>query len=170
MHFFCSFKNAVYPILRRLGLLTTSSFVLAAIVEFKIVQSLPKLVDILCQMPQYLNETKSYRRYNKWTNCFLSIGLGFSYEQAPKTMKSVVTAFWQLTVDFGNLLALLFASSNSFNRQSHELLFFVGLSIIDILIFVGLSYCYKNLAQIVKKNWKKKQVWNSENKYKRKEV
>lgn len=75
----------------------------------------------------------------------LSIGLEFSYHEAPSSLKTVIISFWLLTVSLGNLITLVFVSSvHIFKYQSHEFIFFAGLMFVDILIFGILAHFYKS--------------------------
>ena len=40
--------------------------------------------------------------------------------QAPPTMKSVITAVWQLTVAIGNVIVLIIAEAGIFESQANE--------------------------------------------------
>lgn len=48
---------------------------------------------------------------------FSVTGLQFSYSQAPDSMKSVLQAFWQLNVAFGNVIDIIIVGANIFNSQ-----------------------------------------------------
>lgn len=73
----------------------------------------------------------------------------FTYEEAPKTMKSIVSSFSSLTMAIGNLITIfVVSSSNIFDNQSHEFLFFSGLMLVDMLIFGILAYFYKSSVRL----------------------
>lgn len=75
----------------------------------------------------------------------LSIGMEFSYHEAPSSLKTVILSFWLLCVSLGNLITLVFVSSvHIFEYQSHEFLFFAGMMFVDMLIFGILAYFYKS--------------------------
>lgn len=75
----------------------------------------------------------------------ISAGLEFSYQEAPKSLKSIVLSFWLFTVAIGNLITLVLVSSLAiFKYQSYEFLFFAGLMFVDMLIFSILAYIYKS--------------------------
>ncbi|KAJ3086302.1 hypothetical protein HK102_013308, partial [Quaeritorhiza haematococci] len=75
-------------------------------------------VNILWQVPQYVILTSG--------EIFFSItGLEFAYSQAPKSMKSVCQASWQLTTAIGNLIVILVAESHIFEPAPE--FFFFGL-------------------------------------------
>lgn len=155
------FESVVYPGLKRFGLrrplqkmviggvLAALSFVIAGIIQFRIETSPKNTVHILWQLPQYFVLTAG-------EILFCPVGLGFSYEQAPKTMKSVVSAFWQLPRTTGNLITIVIISGTKiFESQSHEFLFFAGLMLVDILIFGVLAYFYKSSVKTEKQLEKK---------------
>lgn len=48
---------------------------------------------------------------------FSVTGLQFSYSQAPDSMKSVLQAFWQLNVAFGNVIDIIIVGANIFSSQ-----------------------------------------------------
>lgn len=48
---------------------------------------------------------------------FSVTGLQFSYSQAPDSMKSVLQAFWQLNVAFGNVIDIIIVGANIFYSQ-----------------------------------------------------
>lgn len=73
----------------------------------------------------------------------------FSYEEAPATMKSTVSAYWYFTTAIGNGITIIFAlNGNIFDRQSHEFLFFAGLMFVAAVIFSVLVYFYKSSARL----------------------
>lgn len=74
---------------------------------------------------------------------FSVTGLEFSFTQAPASMKSVLQAFWLLTVTFGNILVVIIAKIKLFESQSDEFFLFTGLMVLDILLFIYLAKKYK---------------------------
>lgn len=167
------FETVVYPFLERFGLrrplqkmavggfITAFAFVLAGILQFQI-EAAPKGAEVhmLWQIPQYFVLTVGELMFSQigkenihseciWKcsniNLCSSIGLGFTYQEAPKAIKSLVISFWQLTVAVGNLITLVLISSvHFFEYRSHEFLFFAGLMFVDMLIFIVLAYFYKS--------------------------
>lgn len=147
------FEAYLYPAMKRIGIrtplgriafggiLAAISFFLSAIVEFSIDASPEKSVNLLWQLPQYIVITAG-------ETMFSPTGLEFSYEEAPESMKSVVTSFWQLTVAVGNLITVVFVSGiKVFSLQSYEFLLFGSLMIVDMILFMILSYFYKSSAR-----------------------
>ena len=67
-------------------------------------------------------------------------GLEFSYSQAPSSMKSVLQAFWLLTVAFGNIIVIFVAEAKAFNDQASEFFFFAALMLLDTFIMIFLAW------------------------------
>lgn len=74
---------------------------------------------------------------------FSVTGLEFSFTQAPPSMKSVLQAFWLLTVTFGNVFVAVIAESKLVRSQAAEFFLFAALMAIDCLIFIWLAIKYK---------------------------
>lgn len=168
------FDAAIYPILRRLGfwrplqkmtaggIFMAISFVCAGLLQLQIESKPERTVHILWQLPQYfaytvadvmfslIGKQKSLHTFKNLTAPLINlsvpfIGLGFSYEEAPKSMKSIITAYWLLIMAVGNSITLIFVSNNHlFDRQSHEFIFFAGLMFVATIIFGILAYFYKS--------------------------
>lgn len=143
------FNFIVYPILSKVGirrplqkmaiggiLAAVASF-LSAMVQYRIDLYGEKTVSILWQIPQYIVITMG-------EVMFSPTGLEFSYEQAPESMKSVVQALWQMTVSIGQVIIIVIAGVKIFDSQTNEFLLFAVLMVIDMLIFMGISYGYES--------------------------
>lgn len=150
------FEVAVYPMLRRIGIrrplqkmvlggiLAAISFVIAGIVQHQIESTPKNTMHMLWLVPQYTVITAG-------EILFSTVGYQFSYEAAPKSLKSVVSAFWSLTMAAGSLITLVLVSKiRIFEEQSHEFLFFAGLMFVDVLIFGILAYFYKGSVRAEK--------------------
>lgn len=74
---------------------------------------------------------------------FSVTGLEFSFTQAPSSMKSVLQAFWLLTVTFGNIYVVIIAKIKLFEAQSGEFFLFAGLMALNIILFIFLAKKYK---------------------------
>lgn len=74
---------------------------------------------------------------------FSVTGLEFSFTQAPSSMKSVLQAFWLLTVTFGNIFVVIIAEIKLVDTQSGEFFLYAGLMLINILLFIWLANRYK---------------------------
>ena len=143
------FEAFVYPVLNKIGLgrplqrltlggiLAGVAFLLSSFVEFAIESSPEKSVNMLWQVPQNVVITMG-------EVMFSVTGLSFSYNEAPESMKSIISAFWQLTVAFGNVIFVIIAEAQIFESQAYEFLLFAGLMFIDMLIFMYLAYNYRS--------------------------
>lgn len=139
------FNLVIHPIFHRIGIrrplqiialggiLTAVSFSVSAIVQFRVESSTDKTVHMLWQIPQYVLISIA-------EIMFSVPGLTFSYEEAPKRMKSVVMSFWLIAIAFGNLIVMIVTESALFNSQAYEFLFFSGILFIDMLVFLALAY------------------------------
>lgn len=96
----------------------------------------PPSVHVLWQIPQYVIVTAG-------EIMFSVTGLEFSFTQAPSSMKSVLQAFWLLTVTFGNIFVVIIAKIKVFDTQSGEFFLFAGLMALNILLFIYLAKKYK---------------------------
>ncbi|XP_067636366.1 peptide transporter family 1-like [Eurosta solidaginis] len=95
----------------------------------------PNSVSILWQIPQYTIMTLG-------EVMFSVTGFEFSYAQAPETMKSVLQAFWLLTIAFGNLIVIIVAELSLFDSQAYEFFLFAGLMLADMIVFMFIAYRY----------------------------
>ncbi|XP_076311823.1 solute carrier family 15 member 1-like isoform X2 [Tachypleus tridentatus] len=100
----------------------------------------PNKIAMYLQIPQYVVITMG-------EIMFSITGLEFSYSQAPVSMKSVLQAAWLLTVAFGNLIVVIIAKLQLFNRQSLEFFMFACLMAADMMIFAIMGYFYKYVNQ-----------------------
>lgn len=96
----------------------------------------PPSLHILWQIPQYVIMTAG-------EIMFSVTGLEFSFTQAPSSMKSVLQAFWLLTVTFGNIYVVIIAKIKLFDTQSGEFFLFAGLMALNIVLFIFLAKKYK---------------------------
>nr|XP_018914464.1 PREDICTED: peptide transporter family 1-like isoform X1 [Bemisia tabaci] len=74
---------------------------------------------------------------------FSITGLEFSYSQAPKSMKSLISSVWLLTVAFGNVFVVIISEAKFFDRRVYEFLLYTVLMVLDMLIFVWMSLSYQ---------------------------
>uniref|UniRef100_A0A182KEV6 Oligopeptide transporter 1 n=1 Tax=Anopheles christyi TaxID=43041 RepID=A0A182KEV6_9DIPT len=74
---------------------------------------------------------------------FSITGLEFSYSQAPESMKSVIQAFWLLTVAIGNMLVVFIAEAKFVKSQSLEFFLFAALMFLDMGLFMVLAMRYR---------------------------
>lgn len=96
----------------------------------------PNNLNMMWLIPQYVIITAG-------EVMFSVTGLEFSFTQAPASMKSVLQACWLLTVAVGNILVVVIAELQVFERQSYEFFLFAILMIIDMIVFMFLALRYK---------------------------
>lgn len=139
------FDRILYPLLAKVGFKTplqkiavglsmaAASFVLAALIEMKIEKD---FIHILWLIPQYfvmvLGEIM-----------VLIPNYNFAYSEAPASMKSVMVAFVYLTMAGGNLFMIFISGSRLFASQVNEFLFFAGVMLVAMAIFIVLAVRYK---------------------------
>lgn len=93
-------------------------------------------LNILWLIPQYIAMTLG-------EVMFSVTGLEYSYAQAPPSMKSMVTACFQLTVAFGNVIVVIIAKVKIFDSQADEFFLFAVLMFVDMVIFAFLAHFHK---------------------------
>lgn len=122
----------------------------------------PNSVHILWQIPQYVVMSAGEVSILKWNfsrTTFLKnikriflfylkimfsvTGLEFSFTQAPSSMKSVLQAFWLLTVTFGNIFVVIIAKIKLFDSQSGEFFLYAVLMAMNVALFIFLAMKYK---------------------------
>lgn len=145
------FEKWLYPALDRCGLnfgvfkrigcgmiLSIIAFLLSALVQHQVDTSEPNSVNVFWQIPQFV--------IISCAEIFISVtGLEFAYTQAPSSLKSLLSAFWLVTVGTGDLLAgaLYNGLSGPLADQVNRYIFFSGLMFIDFLIFLIVAYTYQ---------------------------
>lgn len=149
------FERVFYPILAKLGIKTSlqkmscglfcaaASFVVAALIEIQINKN---FIHILWLVPQY---------------CVLAMGeimlyvqtLNFAYNEAPANMKSVMLSCAYLTMATGNLFMVFISGTRLFESQVYEFLFFAGIMLVGMLVFIALAvnYNYVKREEITEK-------------------
>lgn len=70
-------------------------------------------------------------------------GLTFSYEEAPRSMKSLLQALWILTTSVGNLIVVIIAQSKFVSNQVFEYIIFISLLAVATSLFFILAFFYK---------------------------
>ncbi|XP_031634096.1 solute carrier family 15 member 2-like isoform X2 [Contarinia nasturtii] len=146
------FDTILYPIMGKIGIrqpihkiiiggiLIGCSFLLAAFLEFSIVRSPEHSINMLWQIPQYVILTLG-------EVMFSVTGLAFSYDQAPASMKSVVQAFWLLTIAFGNVVFVAVIKMKIVETQTFEFILFAALMFIALFILAILGNFNRNISQ-----------------------
>ena len=87
------------------------------------------------QLPQYIVVTAG-------EVMFSVTGLEFSYSQAPKSMKSVLQAFWMLSVAFGDLVVVLISVINPVDGVVEEMFLYGALMVVVAIIFAVMCMFY----------------------------
>lgn len=129
------------------------SFVCAGFLQHQIERRNNQKISIAWQFPQFLLLMLG--------EILLSIpGLQFSYTQAPKTMKSVVTAAWFVNCAIGNLMVVVITELNLFQRQSSEFYFYATFMFVCTIIFSYFAsfYEYENRIDDVQVHTKSQSV------------
>lgn len=145
------FDYCVYPLLSKIGLrrplqkltvgaiLAAFAFLLAAIVQYEIEKHQQNTVSVLWQVPQNMALSAGFVMFSV-------VGFSFSFEQAPKRMKTVVQGCFSLTITIGNLLLAIISSFQMFEFDSYRFIFYEILMLASILIFVVLANRYKPIV------------------------
>jgi dipeptide/tripeptide permease len=139
------FERLLFPLMAKIGIKTTLqkiacgmfsaavAFAAAAFVEAKIEED---FIHIFWLTPQYFAITVG--------EILLYVqSLNFAYNEAPASMKSVMLSFVYLTMAGGNLFMVFISGSKLFESQVYEFLFFAGLMLVDMMIFIVLAIKYK---------------------------
>lgn len=130
-------ESYIVPLLHRLGLknhlqiiflgglVTATSFVLAAILQLYVERN---SVHVLWQIPQHivisLGEVLIYVQSTQ-----------FFYTQSPVQLRSVMQAFFSLIMGSGNLIVAVISSLKIFDSMAYELLLFAGVVYIAMIVF-----------------------------------
>lgn len=144
------FDYCFYPILRKIGLrrplqkismggiLAAFAFLLTAIIQWQIERNPPNTLSVWWQVPQILVISMA-------DTMFLITGITFSFEQAPKSMKSVVLACYMSTIAIGNAMLAVISGFRLFEFQSYDFILYEGLMLLDIGLFIILASRYKTI-------------------------
>ncbi|CAG0887083.1 unnamed protein product [Darwinula stevensoni] len=98
----------------------------------------PNSMSMFLQIPQYVIITIGEIMYS-------ITGLEFSYQQAPKSMKSVVTSAWLLTNTFGNLIDVFIVAVKFFDSQAYEFFLFAAIMGVAMAAFATMGYYYQSV-------------------------
>lgn len=134
------FDVAVYPLLKLVGIqkplqkitvggfLASFAFICSMTIQLRIEQSPDYSVNILWQLPQYAIMSMAEVSWSKfdglnWFNIyfqvmFVNTGLEFVFTQAPQSMKSVLLAFWMVSLHFSHA-KIIFPSGSDSNCRLH---------------------------------------------------
>lgn len=140
-----TFNTIIFPFLERFGIKSALqkmslgmiaaglSFIISAYIESQISSH---DVSILWLFPQYLLIAIS--EVLLWV-----ANVAFAYTQAPRSMKSVMTASVYMSVAGGSLIVFFISGFKIFGSLVHEFLFYACLMFIDIIVFAALAMRYK---------------------------
>jgi len=131
-------RNILVKPLERMSIgmfLTAFSFLISGMLELMIQANPDKPLHVKWQVPQYILLTTA--------EIMVSItGMGFAYNHASPSMKTIILACWYLTLAFGNMLTtIVFAIEESENRATGFFLF-SGIMLLSSFIFSFLSWRY----------------------------
>lgn len=143
-------KHVVIPIFHKLnftldplqsvagGALSAAlAFVCAGYLQHQIERRNNQKISIAWQFPQFFLLMLG--------EILLSIpGLQFSFTQAPKSMKSVLTAAWFINCAIGNLMVVVITELNWFQRQSNEFFFYAAFMFVCTMIFSYFAAFYEH--------------------------
>ena len=109
------------------------SFTISGLLELHIQDSPERSVHIFWQVPQIFVLTVA--------EILVSItGIEFAYNQAPSSMKSIIQAFWLLTIAFGNLITMIVSSIGKFENNAHSIFLYTGIMVFCSIIFTFLAW------------------------------
>eukprot|EP00092_Neocalanus_flemingeri_P016171 GFUD01017503.1.p1 GENE.GFUD01017503.1~~GFUD01017503.1.p1 ORF type:complete len:575 (-),score=146.79 GFUD01017503.1:38-1528(-) len=140
------FDKAIYPLLAKWNILvkplqrmtvglyiTAVAFGISGVLDLVIQSQDKHSVHRLWQFPQYLVMTIA--------EILISItGLEFAYNQAPASMKSIIQAFWLLSIGVGNLMDALQAFIVGPDNRASEIFLFTRLMILGAIIFTFMAW------------------------------
>ncbi len=77
---------------------------------------------------------------------FSTTGLEFAFSQAPISMRSTITSFWNFTIVIGNLFVVLFVTLGSNFSATQRFFFFAALMLLvsAVFAFASKNYKYRN--------------------------
>lgn len=78
---------------------------------------------------------------------FAIAGLHFSFTQAPRTMKTVTIATWQLSVAVGNVIIILIEQLRGYIGQAGEFFLYACLIFLDMVLFYRITKKYRFVKQ-----------------------
>lgn len=121
------------------GVLAGVAFIISAIVEQQIENG--KYLHMAWLIPQYTLIAMG--------EVLVTLPLmNFSYTIAPRSMKTTIQAFSNLSIGVGNLIVIIVVKSNLFDSQIYEFLLFSGLIFVDMILFAYLAKRFKRFESI----------------------
>lgn len=115
------------------GILTAVASVIAGLIQIQIEKS---YISIMWLVPQYVLSAFS-------ENLLYNSHLNFAYNEAPASMKSVMTSFVFVVIALGNIVVVIVSSTSIFKSLSVEFFFFAGFLTVAMIVFGFLAAYYK---------------------------
>lgn len=120
------------------GVCAALSYVMAGVLQIYIDANPTNPPSVAWQFPQFF--------FVQLGELLLSIpGLKFSFTQAPKSLKSVLTACWFCNNAFGNLLVIVFTELHLVSTQRDRFFMFAGFMFLSMFIFFFLQRRFKSI-------------------------
>lgn len=117
------------------GMLLVVATIISALIQMKIERD---YVSIMWLAPQYLVASFS-------ENFVYNSNLNFAFNEAPASMKSVMTSFVFLVIGIGNIFVIIVSGSKLIPSQTVEFFFFAGVLLVSMVVFGFLASAYKPL-------------------------
>lgn len=144
------FERCVDPMLPKLGIandlqkatlggvLAGVAFLLSAMVEWQLENG--KYLHMAWLLPQFTVMSMG--------EILLTVPMmNFSYTVAPKSMKTMLQTFNNLSMGLGNLVVIIVVKSKLFDSQTCEFIVFALLMFVDMILFAFLAKNYKPLEE-----------------------
>ena len=138
-------KIKITTLLQRMTLgflLTVIASVIAGLVQLKINNN---YISILWLLPQYF--VSSFGE-----NFLYNSHLNFAYNEAPASMKSVMTSFVFVVIGVGDIFVIIVSGAKIFNSQAVEFFFFAGVLLLFMIWFKFLASKYQSNSETMTKN------------------
>lgn len=122
------------------GMFLVIASIIAGLVELKMASN---FLSIFWLIPQYVIAAFS-------ENFLYNSHLSFSYNEAPTSMKSVMTSFVFVVIAIGNAFVIIISGAKLFDSLAIEFFFFSGVLFIAMIIFGFLAKTYKPFEEAIK--------------------
>lgn len=144
------FENVLNPLLAKVkissdlqkatlgGVLAGVAFLISAMIEWQLENG--KHLHMGWLLPQYTLMSMG--------EILVTIPIfNFSYTVAPKSMKTILQAFNNLSMGLGNLIVVIVVGSKLLDSQIYEFILFAGLMFVDMIIFAFLAKRFRPLKE-----------------------
>ena len=125
------------------GVLTAVASIAAGLVQIQVEKN---YISIFWLIPQYILSGFS-------ENFLYNSHLSFAYNEAPASMKSVMTSFVFVVIAIGNIFVIIVSSASVFSSVVTEFFFFAGVLVIAMIGFAFLAKNYKPINQEMTGNY-----------------